>query len=272
MKGRVNPFSWFVGSALGFMALFLLLPIGMLLARALGSYMPHTLVQVKEPLILSIWTALASTGLCVLLALPGAYGLTRFSFPGREVLRGLLQIPMSLPHLVSGMALLIFFAQSPVGVLLRKMGITVLFSPLGVVIAQFFVNLPYMLNMLLAGLSQGDQQEEFMARSLGASQFQSFWYIVLPNLRPHLYSALLVCWSRAMGEFGAVIMLAGIVREKTETLPVAVYMNMAAGDLDGAILTASILVLISVSTMILFHLLKKRGNNGRNTNASMYTS
>jgi molybdate transport system permease protein len=75
-----------------------------------------------------------------------------------------------------------------------------------------------------------------------------------------------------MGEFGAVIMLAGIVQGKTETLSVAVYMNMASGDLDGAILTASVLVLISFSTMLLFRLLEKRGKNGRNTDATMYTS
>jgi molybdate transport system permease protein len=268
--GRIFP-CW-VGLALGLSAFFLLMPIALLLARSIEGNVAQTIAQVRGPLVLSIWTALVSTGLCILLALPSAYGLVRFTFPGREILKGLLQMPMSLPHLVSGMALLLFFAQSQVGDLLEGMGIQVLFTPLGVVMAQFFVNLPYMLNTLLAGLSQIDWQEEFMARSLGASQFQSFCHIVLPNLRQHLYSAMLVCWSRAMGEFGAVIMLAGIVQGKTETLSVAVYMNMASGDLDGAILTASVLVLISFSTMLLFRLLEKRGKNGRNTDATMYTS
>jgi len=164
----------------------------------------------------------------------------------------LLMLPLSLPPLVAGVALLLFFAKTPIGTGLEDIGITVVYTHLGIIIAQWFVNLPYLIRVMRSSFAMISPRYEHIARTLGCTDFQAFRYIALPMARAGLISGLVITWSKVMGEFGAVLMLAGATRMHTETLPIALYLNMSTGDLDIAITTACILLGIAAVTMFFF--------------------
>ena len=128
-------------------------------------------------------------------------------------------------------------------------------------LALVFVNLPFAINMVLTTLEDSSRKMVFVARTLGCSEVQAFFRITLPTISRTLISTIVMTWSRALGEFGAVIMVAGTTRLKTEIMPTAIYLNMATGDLDLASGISVILILISLMSLLLFELLmptKKR--------------
>ncbi|MDD1723574.1 MAG: ABC transporter permease [Methanospirillum sp.] len=219
---------------------------------------PESIVQtITSPEIgfavqLSLVTSVISTCLCAVVAIPTGYILSRGTLPGKRPLVMLLMLPLSLPPLVAGVALLLFFARTPFGTGLEDMGITVVYTQLGIVVAQWFVNLPYLIRVMRSSFAMISPRYEHIARTLGCTDFQAFWHVTLPMARAGLISGLVITWSKAMGEFGAVLMLAGATRMHTETLPIALYLNMATGDLDIAITTACILLGIAAVTMFFF--------------------
>jgi len=208
--------------------------------------------EIRYAIQLSLITSIISTALCAVIAIPSGYILSRGGFPGMRPLIMLLMMPLSLPPLVAGVALLLFFARTPVGTGLEDLGITVVYTQLGIIVAQLFVNLPYLIRVMRSSFAMISPRYEHIARTLGCSDFQAFWHITLPLARAGLISGLVITWSKAMGEFGAVLMLAGATRMHTETLPIALFLNMATGDLDIAITTACILLGIAAVTMFFF--------------------
>lgn len=201
---------------------------------------------------LSLITSVLSTLLCALAAVPVGYILGRGRMPGQRPLIMLLMLPLSLPPLVAGVALLLFFARTPAGTGLEDLGVAVVYTQLGIIVAQVFVNLPYLIRVMRSSFAMISPRYEHIARTLGCTDFQAFWHVALPMARAGLISGLVITWSKAMGEFGAVLMLAGATRMRTETLPIALYLNMSTGDLDIAITTACILLGISAVTMFFF--------------------
>jgi len=201
---------------------------------------------------LSLITSVISTILCAMIAVPSGYILNRGKFPFQSTLVMLLMLPLSLPPLVAGVALLMFFARTPIGTGLEDLGIVVVYTHLGIIIAQVFVNLPYLIRVMRSSFGMISPRYEHIARTLGCTDFQAFWHVTLPMARAGLISGLVITWSKAMGEFGAVLMLAGATRMRTETLPIALYLNMATGDLDIAITTACILLGIAAVTIFFF--------------------
>lgn len=208
--------------------------------------------EIGYAITLSLITSVISTSLCAVVAIPTGYILSRGGIPGQRPLVMLLMLPLSLPPLVAGVALLLFFARTPIGTGLEDIGITVVYTQLGIIIAQWFVNLPYLIRVMRSSFAMISPRYEHIARTLGCTDFQAFWHITLPMTRAGLISGLVITWSKAMGEFGAVLMLAGATRMHTETLPIALYLNMATGDLDIAITTACILLGIAAVTMFFF--------------------
>ena len=206
---------------------------------------------------LSLITSVISTALCAVVAIPTGYILSRGQLPGQRPLVMILMLPLSLPPLVAGVALLLFFARTPIGTGLEDIGITVVYSLLGIIVAQWFVNLPYLIRVMRSSFAMISPRYEHIGRTLGCTDFQAFWHITLPMARAGLISGLVITWSKAMGEFGAVLMLAGATRMHTETLPIALYLNMATGDLDIAITTACILLGIAAITMFFFEFLSE---------------
>jgi len=216
----------------------------------------HALIRVltSEEILfsiqLSLITSLISTIFCAVIALPVAYALSRYHFPTSGFMGMVISLPLSLPPLVAGIALLIFFGPSFFGNILRFIGIDIVYTTTAIVIAQFFVNVPYLIRVMRSAFDSVPPRYEHVARTLGASESAVFLQVSLPMSHQALLAGLTITWSKAMGEFGAVLMLAGATKMKTETLPIALYLNISTGDLDLAIASATILMAISVGTLL----------------------
>lgn len=201
---------------------------------------------------LSLFTSTLSTFLCLLIALPVAYTLSRYNIPGRGMLGTVLRIPLNLPPIVSGVCLLLLFGTTPVGKTMEKIGLDLVFTVQGIIVAQFFVNSPGLVTVLKGALESVDVRLEYVARTLGCSPWQAFYRVTLPLIRNSVVAGLVLAWGKALGEFGAVLMLAGAIRFKTETLPISIYLNMSTGDLDALMASATILVLVSILSLLFF--------------------
>jgi molybdate transport system permease protein len=205
--------------------------------------------EIQFAILLSLVTSVVSTLICIAIAIPVAYSLSRYRFFGKRVVELVLTMPLTLPPLVAGIALLLFFGTTPWGKALEHAGFAVIFTPLGIIIAEVFVNLPYMIRILRSSFSAINPRYEYVAKTLGCTETGAFFQVTLPMARQGLLAGTVITWSKAMGEFGAVLMLAGATTMRTETLPIALYLNISTGDLDLAVAAATILILISLITL-----------------------
>ncbi|WP_024620644.1 ABC transporter permease [Metaclostridioides mangenotii] len=240
--------------------LFIVSPLGVLIIRGL-SYVPVCLgsEEVKFAIVLSMKTSSISTVICLILALPTSYFLHTKNIPFKKLVVQVINLPMSLPHLVSGIALLLLFGKLGIGNDLQQIfNLDFVFTKQGIVLAQVFVNLPLTIKILNTALSESNEKMVFVARTLGCNSWQAFRYITLPNLKRGIISATVMTWSRALGEFGAVAMIAGSTRMKTEIIPTSIYLNMSTGDIDIAVGIAVILIIISITCMTIFEVLFNR--------------
>jgi molybdate transport system permease protein len=208
--------------------------------------------EIQFAIRLSIITSVISTLLCILVAVPVAYALARYTFPGKSLMNMVMDIPMALPPLVAGVGLLLFFGVSPIGKALDAVGLTFVFTPLGIIVAQFFVNLPYMLRVTRSTFQGVNPRYEYVAKTLGCTDAQAFWRVTLPMSWNGLLAGSVITWSKGIGEFGAALMLAGATRMKTETLPLSLFLNMSTGKLEFAISAATILIMISIVSLYVF--------------------
>lgn len=225
------------------------------------SYVPICLksVEVQYAITLSIKTSLISTIVCLLLAIPVAYFLHITKLPFKKLIIQIINLPMSLPHLVSGIALLLLFGRMWIGDSIYKIfKLDFIFTKQGIVLAQVFVNLPLTIKILHTSLNESNEKMIFVARTLGCNSWEAFRFIILPNLKTGIISATVMTWSRALGEFGAVAMIAGSTRMKTEIIPTSIYLNMSTGDIDIAIGIAVILIFISLTCLMLFEIFFNR--------------
>ena len=197
---------------------------------------------------LSVRSACISTLLCFLLALPTAWLLTRPGLPLRGVVEVILELTMSLPYIVLGLSLLILFS-SPFGKSLKAAGFPVVFSRNGIILAQLMVNLPFAIKLCVTALRGVDDKLEKVAGLLGASPGRRFFTVLLPCCRSALISAVILVWARALGEFGATLMLVGVTRMKTETLPGSIFLNVSTNDLNAALASAFILLLLTAVSL-----------------------
>ncbi len=203
-------------------------------------FAPEILYSIRFSLVTSL---VAITG-AVVVGLPTAYVLSRYSFFGSGWLEALVQVPVFLPPLVAGLALLLLFSEG--GTWLSIPWNNVIFSPSGVIMAQFFVATPFAVRSFTSAFSAVDRRLEQAAETMGDTPGRVFTKVTLPLAQKDIFAGIILAWSRALGEFGATIMLAGAIRQKTETMPVSIYLNMASGDLDNAITIAAIMLLMSM--------------------------
>ena len=191
---------------------------------------------------LSVTTASISTVIVMALALPTAYALTRTDMPFKRLSGLMIELTLSLPYILLGLSLLIIFS-SPAGKWLKEHGFKVVFSPAGIVMAHILVNLPYAVRLIRTAFEASDRRLEFIAQTLGASPWKCFLTILT--------------WSRALGEFGATLMLVGVTRFKTETLPGSIYLSISTGNNPTAMATAMLMLMISGCTLALAQVLGK---------------
>ncbi|MFG1961517.1 ABC transporter permease [Nonomuraea sp. NPDC049028] len=231
---------------------FLVLPLAGLLIRAPWSTLLRRLAepQVLEALRLSLVCATIATAACLLLGVPLAWLLARVSFPGRRLVRALVTVPLVLPPVVGGVALLLVLGRRGlVGQWLdTTFGITLPFTTAGVIIAEAFVAMPFLVISVEGALRGADRRFEEAAATLGASRWIVFRRVTLPMVMPGVVAGAVLCWARALGEFGATITFAGNFPGTTRTMPLAVYLALET-EPEAAIVLS--LVLLAVSVIIL---------------------
>jgi molybdate transport system permease protein len=206
--------------------------------------------QALDALRLSLVCSLSATALAVVLGLPLAWMLARTALPGRSLVRGLVLVPMVLPPVVGGVALLSAFSRRGlVGEwLYDALGVQLTFSTAGAVMAEAFVALPFFVITAEAGLRSMDRRYEDVAATLGAGAGMSFRRVTLPLIAPSLVAGAVLAWARALGEFGATITFAGNIEGRTRTLPLAVYGALESRPESAVALS---LVLLAVSLVVL---------------------
>lgn len=208
---------------------------------------------VGQALQLSLLTSVAAAILSCVLGVPLAWILARTDFPGKEILRALVTLPMVLPPVVGGAALL--FAVGRRGLLGEPLydatGIVLPFSTAGVIAANTFVAMPFLVVAVEGALNGADRRFEQAAATLGARPLTVFWRVTLPMIGPSLRAGVVLAWARALGEFGATVTFAGNLPGRTQTLPLAVFVALES-DRDTAV--ALSLVLIAVSLVVLIGL------------------
>jgi molybdate transport system permease protein len=231
---------------------FLVLPLAGLLVRAPWSTLPHRLTEpgVLAALRLSLVTATSATGVCLLLGVPLAWLLARTTFPGRRFVRSLVAVPLVLPPVVGGVALLLVFGRRGLlgGWLDATFGISLPFTTAGVVVAEAFVAMPFLVISVEGALRGADARYEEAAATLGASRWTGFRRVTLPLIAPGVAAGAVLCWARALGEFGATITFAGNFPGRTRTMPLAVYLALEQ-DLDAAIVLSLVLLVVSVAIL-----------------------
>jgi molybdate transport system permease protein len=206
--------------------------------------------DVGTALRLSLECSVAAVALSVVLGVPLAWMLARVRFPGQPLVRALVTLPMVLPPVVGGVALLLAFGRRGfVGQALERLtGVTLPFTTAGAVLAEAFVAMPFLVVAVEAGIRQVDRRYEEAAATLGAGPWTRFWRVTLPLIAPSLGAGTALCWARALGEFGATITFAGNFPGRTQTMPLAVYIALETNP-DGAV--ALSLILLAVSLVVL---------------------
>lgn len=212
--------------------------------------------EVLFSLRMSVTTSSISTVICLLLSLPTAYALSHVAFPGKRLAEILMELTLSLPYILLGFALLLIFS-SPLGKALKEAGFAVVFSPAGIVFAQMIVNLPFAIRMMRTAFAGVNPRVQFVAQTLGAMPWAVFRTIIVPMCRNQIISALVLTWARGMGEFGATLMLVGVTRMKTETLPGSIYLSISTGNTETAMATAMIMLLVSAFTLVVANVLDR---------------
>lgn len=232
---------------------FLLLPLAALVIKAPWSEMgaeigsPEILDALRVSLVTSIAAALMATALGV----PLAYLLARTTFPGRRLVRGLALLPLLLPPVVGGLALLLAFGRRGIAGewMLDALGFSLPFSTAGVVVAQTFVAMPFLVLTAEGALNNLDRRYEEAAATMGASRLSVFGRVIVPMILPSLGAGILLAWARALGEFGATITFAGNLPGVTTSMPVEVYIALQTRP-ETAIVLSLILLVVSLAILV----------------------
>ena len=229
------------------------LPLAGLLLRTPWSDLGQVLSSsdVREALMLSAECSLGALGVSLVLGVPLAWVLARVSFAGRKLVRALVTLPMVLPPVVAGVALLFAFGRRGlVGQYLAGIpGFPAPFTTGAVILAEAFVAMPFLVITTEAGLRQMDQRFEEAAATLGAGQWRRFWTVTLPLVTPSLAAGAALCWARALGEFGATITFAGNLPGRTQTMPTAIYVLLESNP-EHAVAVSLVLLTVSLAALI----------------------
>jgi sulfate transport system permease protein len=250
--------------ALSFVGLFLVVPLASVFYEALKKGWDVYLAAITEPdalsaLRLTLLAAAIAVPLNLVFGVASAWLIAKFDFRGKQLLLTLIDLPFSVSPVIAGLIyVLMFGAQGWWGGWLRDHDVRIIFAVPGIVLATVFVTVPFVARELIPLMqTQGVDQEE-AARVLGASGWQTFWRVTLPNIRWALLYGVILCNARAMGEFGAVSVVSGHVRGETNTLPLHIEIAYNEYQFSAAFAVASLLALLALVTLVLKHLVGKR--------------
>jgi sulfate transport system permease protein len=237
--------------------LFLCLPLGIVIVEAFSKgwqtyWSALTQPDAQSAMQLTLLTALITVPLNTVFGVAAAWAITRFEFRGKSLLTTLIDLPFSVSPVISGLIfVLLFGAQGWFGEWLRAHDVKVMFAVPGIILATLFITFPFVARELIPLMQEMGSEEEEAALSLGASGWQTFLMVTLPNIKWALLYGVLLCNARAMGEFGAVSVVSGHIRGMTNTLPLHVEVSYNEYDFVGAFASASLLAGLAIVTLVL---------------------
>ena len=243
-------------AALTFLAFFLLLPLVAVFSEAFklgfaafAEAITHA--DAWAAIRLTLLIAAISVPLTVVFGIAASWAITKFTFPGRNLLVTLIDLPFSVSPVVSGLIfVLLFGANGLIGPWLAAHDVKIIFAVPGIVLATVFITFPFVARELIPLMMEQGKDDEEAAISLGASGWQTFWHVTLPNIRWGLLYGVLLCNARAMGEFGAVSVVSGHIRGETNTMPLHVEILYNEYDFVGAFAVASLLAALALVTLV----------------------
>ena len=243
--------------ALGFMGLFLVLPLAAVFVEALKAGWTAYWAALKEPdalsaIRLTLLTAAIAVPLNLVFGVAAAWCIAKFEFKGKAFLTTLIDLPFSVSPVVAGLVyVLVFGAQGWLGPWLAEHDIKIIFAVPGIVLATVFVTFPFIARELIPLMQAQGSDEEQAAQVLGASGWQTFWHVTLPNIKWGLIYGVILCNARAMGEFGAVSVVSGHIRGQTNTMPLHVEVLYNEYQGQAAFAVASLLALLAIVTLVI---------------------
>jgi sulfate/thiosulfate transport system permease protein len=246
-----------LGLGITYFVVFLLLPLFAVFVEAFRKGVDAYLAALVEPdalsaIELTLLAAAISVPLNLLFGISAAWAIAKFQFPGKNLLITLIDLPFSVSPVVAGLIyVLVFGLQGWFGPWLRDHDIKIIFAVPGIVLATIFVTFPFIARELIPLMQAQGRDEEEAAVSLGASGFNTFWRVTLPNIKWALLYGVILCNARAMGEFGAVSVVSGHIRGETNTMPLHVEILYNEYQFAAAFAVASLLALLALVTLIL---------------------
>jgi len=245
-----------IAVALAFLALFLVVPLVAVFVQALEKGAAAYAAAVREPdalsaLRLTLLTAAVAVPANLLFGLNAAWAIAKFDFPGKNALAALIDLPFAVSPVISGLVFVLLFGRTGLfGAWLAAHGLRVIFAVPGIVLATTFVTFPFVARELIPVMEAAGTEEEEAARVLGASGWQIFRRVTLPNVKWGLLYGVILCNARAMGEFGAVSVVSGHIRGQTNTLPLHVEILYNEYQFQAAFAVASLLALLALVTLV----------------------
>lgn len=260
---------WFlIGLAALFLFVILVLPLILVLNEALAKGWQTYLAALKEPfaikaLYLTLEATVAALVLNTIFGIASAWLLSKYDFKGKALLGSLIDLPFAISPVVAGlMFVLLFGRMSPIYPFLRAEHIAIIFAVPGIILATVFVTFPFITRELLPVMEGQGRSEEEAAATMGASGWTIFSRVTLPNIKWALLYGVILCTARALGEFGAVSVVSGHIRGKTNTLPLHIEILYNEYNFTAAFAVASILVILAVIILILRNLVEWRAKRG----------
>ncbi|MCV9960896.1 sulfate ABC transporter permease subunit CysW [Pararhizobium sp. BT-229] len=253
-----------IGTALCFVAMFLVLPLAAVFTEAMRNGPGEFLTVLADPetfaaIRLTLIVAGIAVPLNLVFGIAAAWAIAKFEFKGKAFLTTLIDLPFSVSPVISGMVfVLLFGSHSLIGPWLQSHGIQILFAVPGIVLATVFVTFPFVARELIPLMQEQGTSDEEAALSLGASGWQTFWHVTLPNIKWGLLYGVLLCNARAMGEFGAVSVVSGHIRGLTNTMPLQVEILYNEYNFVAAFAVATLLALLALVTLVLKSLLEMK--------------
>ncbi len=256
---------------LAFLTAFLLLPLLVVFSEALRDGLTMYMTAITEPdaraaIALTVFTAIIVVPLNIVFGVAAAWVLTKFEFRGKSLLLTLIDLPFAVPPVIAGLVFILLLGNSGLlGPILTYLDVRIIFSTPGIVIATLFITFPFIARELIPLMQEQGMEEEQAALSLGASGLQTFWHVTLPNIKWALMYGAILCNARAMGEFGAVSVVSGHIRGKTNTMPLHVEILYNEYNFSAAFAVASLLAFLALATLIVKSLLEWHLRRSRET-------
>jgi sulfate transport system permease protein len=257
---RVLPgFGMSLGFTLAYLSLIVLIPLSAIFIKAAGMTAKEFWEAISSPRVvasyqLSFGAALLAASINAVFGLILAWGLVRYTFPGKKIVDALIDLPFALPTAVAGISLTALYAKNGwLGQVLEPLGVKIAFAPGGVVVALVFIGLPFIVRTVQPILEDLDAEFEEAAASLGATRWQTFRRVVFPALLPALMTGFALAFARAVGEYGSVIFIAGNIPMVSEVTPLMIITKLEQFDYKGATAVASVMLVASFLLLLLIN-------------------